>query len=511
MGWASHAFAQTEVDALRYSQLQFGGSARTQATGGANVALGADFGNLSSNPAGLGLYRKSELTFTPGYGMGSTSSTGLGNQTKDSRNNLHIASLGVVFVNRRADGDNASDWRGGGLGLGLTRINDFNNRFSYSGSVDNNRSLLQYLRETPSSNYDDIITQFNRDAYTTLDGLAYATSLTNIESPYQGAPDMVVTPLDNAPVMQREYVQTTGSQTQYDLGYGASYRDKLYIGGAIGIVSTRYNEDRVFNGMGTEPASGTIPTRTTSFTLNDYYTTRGTGFNARIGAIYRVSDFVRVGASAQTPTYMRLNDSYTSSLSTSFDPALIYYNDNGTVNSTVASASAGTLPGESVYTLTTPFRAAGGVAVTVGKYGFLTGDVEYVNYSQARLKDNSDNNFSSTAAPSDYSAANQAVQDLYRSAVNLRIGGEARYDIFRFRLGYARYGDPYKANAFNRTQNYFTGGLGLRQQNLFLDLAGVYNTSDRFYNPYTLNNGAQPVIAVSNNKFTTTATIGLTF
>ena len=69
-GPAGHAFAQGASDALRYSQLQFGGPARTQGIGGANVALGADFGNLTSNPAGLGMYQKSELHITPGIGLG---------------------------------------------------------------------------------------------------------------------------------------------------------------------------------------------------------------------------------------------------------------------------------------------------------------------------------------------------------------------------------------------------------------------------------------------------------
>jgi len=41
-------------DALLYSRLGPSGTARTLGIGGANVALGADFGNLTSNPAGLG-------------------------------------------------------------------------------------------------------------------------------------------------------------------------------------------------------------------------------------------------------------------------------------------------------------------------------------------------------------------------------------------------------------------------------------------------------------------------
>jgi hypothetical protein len=49
--------AQTIDEALWYSQLFYGGTARFQAMGGAFTALGGDLSVLSQNPAGLGIYR----------------------------------------------------------------------------------------------------------------------------------------------------------------------------------------------------------------------------------------------------------------------------------------------------------------------------------------------------------------------------------------------------------------------------------------------------------------------
>src|SRR5215204_5430306 len=59
--------SQNEVDALRYSQVMTGSTARSLSMGGAFGALGADFSSLSTNPAGLGVYRKSEFTFSLGF------------------------------------------------------------------------------------------------------------------------------------------------------------------------------------------------------------------------------------------------------------------------------------------------------------------------------------------------------------------------------------------------------------------------------------------------------------
>jgi hypothetical protein len=52
----SSVFAQTVDDALRYSQIFYGGTARFMSMGGAFTALGGDMSSLSQNPGGLGVY-----------------------------------------------------------------------------------------------------------------------------------------------------------------------------------------------------------------------------------------------------------------------------------------------------------------------------------------------------------------------------------------------------------------------------------------------------------------------
>jgi hypothetical protein len=57
--------AQSSADVLRYSFLQPGGTARFVGAGGAFGALGAEFGSLSQNPAGIALFRTNELVVLP--------------------------------------------------------------------------------------------------------------------------------------------------------------------------------------------------------------------------------------------------------------------------------------------------------------------------------------------------------------------------------------------------------------------------------------------------------------
>lgn len=61
---ATGAFAQSAIDAYRFSQPDLRGTARFMGMGGAFGALGGDLSTLSQNPAGIGVYRSNELGFT---------------------------------------------------------------------------------------------------------------------------------------------------------------------------------------------------------------------------------------------------------------------------------------------------------------------------------------------------------------------------------------------------------------------------------------------------------------
>jgi hypothetical protein len=515
MGLSQSAQAQGNRvdDALLFSRQGPSGTARTLGIGGANVALGGDFGSLSLNPAGLGFFTKSEISFTPGVGFGTAKSTPVGNfaalsplgTTDETANSFHIASAGVVFASRRPDTDNTSDWRGGSFALGFTRLADFNQGFAYTNQTNDQHSFFQFLREpggypTPGSDgyvraLNDITSQDNSGSYYDLDGLAYGNFLTTIGKSRTGL-DSIGTPVRRGPITQREQVLTKGSLSQFDLGYGGNYRDKLYIGFGLGIVSLNRTRTSMFS----ESSNGGE-----DFSYQDYLKTTGTGINARLGLIYRVADAVRVGASVQTPTYIRLTDAYSTTLTSQYAP-------QGYSN--VLS----TVPDGDEYSIMTPFRANGGVAVLVGKYGFLTGDIEYVGYSQARFK---------TVAASnnlDFTDTNQAISSGYQKTVNLRFGAEGRVDIFRARVGYARYGNPYAGtSSFDRNQNYYTAGLGIRTKSFFVDAAGVYMSYKDQYSPYSLASNevgnrpndytqrASPLVNINQNRFTVSLTGGLLF
>jgi hypothetical protein len=523
-------------DALLYMRQNPAGTARTIGLAGANVSLGADFGNLTSNPAGLGFFTKSEISLTPGVGFGTTNAAQATNAAavgtsfpslSQTANSFHIASAGVVFANRRPDNDNTSDWRGGSFALGFTRLADFNQGVRYQNSTDDNHSFFQRLREpynngdytsaSYQANADDIYyKQYQTQTYKDIDGLAFGTGLVdqvgvpnpNLRPrPDQAQGDTIIrlgtpAPLNpndpnyaNAPanlrnarqgaITQTEDILTKGSLSQFDLGYGANYRDRLYIGGGVGIVSLNRTRNSTFS----ESSGGEQ-----DFVSTDYLKTTGTGINARLGLIVRAADALRLGASIQTPTYIRLTEEYSTTLTA-----------NNKYATTGSVSSLSTQPGTFEYSVTTPFRANGGATVVLGKAGFITADVEYVGYSKAKFK-TIDNTSDQGLEDGNYNISNN-----YRNVVNARIGAEARLDIFRVRAGYAYYASPYKENTIKRNQNYVSLGAGVRTKSFFVDLAGLYLTGKDQYQPYSLAYVAPPTVNLTNNRFTASLTGGLLF
>jgi long-subunit fatty acid transport protein len=471
---AGNVSAQNEVDALRYSRLDFGGTARSQAIGGAQTALGADAGNLSGNPAGLGLYRRSEFSFTPGISFGNTSSTVSGGPTSvDQRQNLNLSGFGLVFAKRKSDGTEG-DWRGGAFGIGFTRQNHFQNKFNYRRRTsETEATILESIAESATRNG---LSSGNNAS--SLDDLAYDAALIEYDPDRKDYYAII----REGQLDQNEQVLSKGAQNQWDFSYGASYRDIVYLGGSIGFSTLRFNQRRNFQEIENDPA-----TAFNVLAIEDEFTTTGNGINARLGVIVKPTDFVRIGASFQSPTYFSMRDEYITALS-----------------STAASTfNEETDPGEYQYRLTTPMRATGGLAIIAGKYGFFTGDVEYVDYTRARLRDETDNAV--------FQGSNNDISSMYTQALNVRLGAEGRFDIFRLRAGFALYGDPYENRTYDRKKTYLTAGAGIKQANYFFDLALVNTAYNSVYSPYALEVGVPPVVVTKNRYNNLMFTLGMNF
>ena len=450
------AAAQSEVDALRYSQTYFGASARSMGMAGAFGSVGADMSTLSSNPAGIGLYKRTEMTLTPLLHEGTTNSSFLGNSEETSNYNFDLQNAGAVFTFQSRD--KRSEWSHFQFGIGVNRLRDFNNEMRIAGNNSSANGTIMKPFADYASEYGTIEGLENNAAFDAL--LAYEADLLydvdgDPDNGYQWGYDAIY-----GGVFQQKNVKTSGSLDEVFISFGGNYQDKLYMGASLGIQSIDYSEYSTYYEV---DAADTIPVFN-SLTKYDKLETTGSGINLKLGAIYRLNEWLRVGLAYHTPTfYGSMRDVYSSEM----EASLTYDEQEGAV-SNQSERSAG----EFDYELITPSRVIGSATALVSQYGLISVDYEMVNYSTASL--DSDN--------FDFATSNTYISREFKRQNNLRLGTEWRYESFYFRGGYAIYGSPYKNSGDFGETTFQTFGLGYRDGSFSIDFAYVNaERSDTYY------------------------------
>lgn len=465
------AKAQNEVDALLFSQSYYQGTARSMAMGGAFGALGADFSALSTNPAGLGLYRSSEFTFTPEISTGKTASTYNTMFGEDSRTNLGISNLGFVLTNPVAPGSTSTPWKYYQFAFGMNRTNSFNNRSFIRGDNPNNSLVDVYLDEVWDYYPDEIENAFPFDIYPAWYVYVIDTFSVNGFWDY-------TSPVPQGGIRQQELKKSWGSNSEWLFSGAANLNDRVFFGATLGMPYIRYFEETRYTEY---DVADTIPFFD-NWNYNETRETRGWGINLKLGVIAWPVDWLRVGAAFHTPTYFYgLKDVWYTSTDAQLGPD---YNRKDSPT------------GEYEYELSSPMKAIGSIAFIIGKYGSVSADYEIVDYSNMKLR----------AQDYNFNLENDAIDQLYGSTANIRLGTEWRVTNFSFRGGYSIYGSPYAQGNEDKYKSY-TLGVGYGERDFSLDLAYVHGERSRNYYLYSTENFSTSPIAqtFTNNQFVLTA------
>ena len=85
---------QSAIDAYQLSQGDLKGTARFVSMGGAFGALGGDLSTLNQNPAGIGVYRSSEVGVTMDINMQSTKSNSMGYSLSENQTKVYCPNFG---------------------------------------------------------------------------------------------------------------------------------------------------------------------------------------------------------------------------------------------------------------------------------------------------------------------------------------------------------------------------------------------------------------------------------
>lgn len=457
-------YTQNEQDALRYSQNYYSGTARFMSMGGAFGALGGDISAASINPAGLGLYRKSEFIITPISYFNTVETNINGSSYKDNMYKFKLSNIG--FVGSFNTDVVSQGWVSTSFAVGYNQLNNFDRNIVIEG-INTNSSMLDVMTYNVNSGY-----------YGDIEDMALATGLI-----YNIVDDDTLTEYINDYVgtnygqFQRKSIYSKGGIGEYFLSFAANYSHKFYIGGSLGIQRLNYEEHSVF----LEDDKEDIIPFLGSFTVKDHLITYGRGYNLKLGIIYKPINALRIGASIHSPTFFDISEEYYSELESAIDfgGGLVY-------------DSYETETGNFDYELTTPFKVNTSIAFIIGKFGLVSVDYEYVDYTNARM-------WESSYAFSD---ENKNIRTRYTATNNIRTGAEIRAGILSFRGGFAMYGSPYSSQEANKNASYYiySLGIGMKNQGYYLDFGFQVANSEQKYFLY----GVEEV----NVKSTTSQLVG---
>lgn len=448
-------FAQNETDALRFSMTNPGGTARFAGLGGAFGALGGDFSALSINPAGIGIYRSSELSLTPALGYHQTETSYFDQSELDMKYSFNLNNFGVVLSLPVGSQLNEGGWKYVNIGLGINRHNNFNSRWIAEGYNQQNSLMTDMLDQAFSEGSVE-----NLDDFST--GLAWDTYLLDIDNDGYFFVDM-----ENGNVLQRQETNTSGHIREFTASVGANYNDRIYIGATVGIPSVRYKEENIFIERDINNTNDFF----NSLTYKYSHETSGNGVNFKLGTIVRISDMFRLGLALHTPTFFNLDENYSASMRSDLNLDPDEYPDY-TEEAKYAESPNGVFE----YDLQTPLKAVGSLGIILGQAGLLSLDYEYVDYTKSRLR-SSDYSFS---------AENKAITNNLAAQHNIRLGGEISLNPMFLRAGYSLSTNPYHQDVNDATRSALSFGLGMRDKDYFIDFAYTFSIFSEDYYPYMI-------------------------
>ena len=446
--------AQTLENAVRFSVFDVNSTARSVGVGGGLGALGADFSTLSVNPAGLAQYRSREFTFTPSLVfIDSEATLADGDQGTQERSkvNFNFSNIGLVFARRPT----SRVWKTANFGMGFNRVANFHQKVNYEGTT----------RGSIIDRWIELAETRGLDAFES--GLAVDVNAISESNTNPGLYLADLFPDDQ--VLKSQEITRKGAINELVFAFAGNIKERVMLGATIGIPFLKYEENKTYRESDpTDQYPGF-----SSLRFNERIDISGTGINLKLGAILRVNQVFRVGAAIHTPTSFQLTDNLNTTAAYDFDDA----------SQSLPPANSPADLAELKYNYQTPWRFIGSAGIVIGKIGFLTGEMEYVNYANNKYSVDQDVEF-----PADQSildAVNDKVTAELESNLNFRFGGEIALNSLRLRGGLNLSGTPYAEDT--GLDSSLSLGAGMRWERIFLDVAYRRIMNNEVYVPYVIS------------------------
>ena len=305
------AVAQDTYESARLLGSDLNGTARYVGMGGAMEALGADISTISTNPAGIGLFRHSTVSISAGLVAQQ------GTHEFDGKNGTKMSfdQLGIVYSSRVSRRSFVN------VGFNFHKSRNFNQILSAANSLRNaSQNMLSYhkadLEDVRKGGYywdfnkqGDVIgyenessplraQTFSQSDYLNLNAL-------NLES--EGEDSWMNYNTADYYLFDRA---SRGWINEYDFCVSGNQGDRFYWGVTVGIHDVNYKGSSIYTErlLNVENSNTGYDNNEDYVDYLDYRTINGTGIDIKAGIIFRpVEDSpFRIGLNVATPTWFEL-------------------------------------------------------------------------------------------------------------------------------------------------------------------------------------------------------------
>lgn len=499
------AAAQSSIDALTLSDTELRGTSRFMSMAGAFTALGGDLSTLTQNPAGIGVYRGSDVALTLDLSFLSNKSSNIPGGATMNNTNFDANTIGYVGTMNFGSNSVMSTFS---WGVSYNRLKSFTRNYRGSG-IPLQTSMSNYIAlMSDGIDPENMISKSGYDPYQDsqinwMNILAFNGAITTptivtdnagkvTDIYYDGLFQYDVPAQDGKPAIPATTgtagfnVRERGYADEYNIAFGGNLANVVQWGLDLGITDLTHEQwtsyDEALQGANIRAGNeyyDVIEEGDCDWQIDNWKKTTGTGFNLKFGLILKPVQELRIGVAVHTPTWYSMTTSYNANLT--YGGSNRVQRDRGT-NTAVYD-----------WNLRTPWKLMFGLAGVIGGRGILSADYEYSAYDKMHTSD----------SYGDFDDYNDDIATYFRATNTLRLGAEFRVTPqFSLRLGYSYASSNVKSDAadnnleiytsgtnlgytFNQSSNYVTAGLGYRTGGFYVDLAYVNRQRTSTYHCFT--------------------------
>ena len=532
--------AQETYENAKIAQDDLNGTARYVGMGGAMEALGADISTMSSNPAGIGLFRRS----TASLSMGVVSQDGASNAVGGSKTNASFDQLGFV-LSRQMDKNSYLN-----IGFNYHKSRNFDMILSAASDLQNaSMNKLTWAKGVNGLYYP----QKSGVQGTFTDGQGHFTGY-NYHPNFDTDPYITCNQLDDILGYRYNYAENADGEyewiadpaqsyqfnrahkgwiSEFDFNVSGNINNRIYLGLTVGLHDVHYKHYSEYT-ENFDSKLGSWQGGDYRLTVADDREITGTGFEVKAGVIVRpveTSPF-RVGIYASSPIFYTLhtqNYTYVTDGPNTFNSQEVVDADNGRCNYR--------------FKLYTPWKFGASLGHTIGQNIALGLTYEYADYglldTRVITDDYYDYDYDYGNSESD-KVMNQHTERTLKGVHTLKLGGEYKpTKNVALRIGYNYVSpmyskDGYKDGSLNSFGTYvasatdftnwedthrFTLGVGYTYQKFNIALAYQYSVTNGTFYPFMSYEDSHSAfydniadgVKVSNKRNQLLLTLGYTF